>query len=93
MIDFEPVRTPYWKFPMLNVAYIRQPGDKNHRWLTDREEHPLEGGISYTPSRLPGKVDRIMLACVEAEHLELGAVGFIAMAILMPLIQMSSFAG
>ena len=56
-IDIEPVRTPNWKFPMFDVAQVRQPGDKNHGGLTDGEENPLRFSIRHTPSRLPRKVD------------------------------------
>ena len=45
-----------------------------------RGEGPLSAGIRHTPTRLPGKVDRILLPSAKAEHLELGAGGFISNA-------------
>src|SRR5262245_39577105 len=71
VIDIEPVGPARGKRPMRHLPQVWQPGDQYHRGLADREKHPSERGIRHTPSRSPGQIERVLLASVEGQNVEL----------------------
>src|SRR6266853_233138 len=62
---------------MLHVAEIGQPGNKNHRWVADRQEYPLTRGIRHAPAWPAGQRDLPSPMRGEIDHLELGSASVI----------------
>ena len=56
------------------VAKVRQPGDENHRRVTDGKEDPLTRGIGHAPAWPARERNRPSLTGGEVNHLQLGTV-------------------
>ena len=73
VIDFQAVRAADRDAPVLDLAKVGKPSDKDHRRLADCEIDARRGGVGDAPARLSRQVDRMALSRIEADGFEASA--------------------